>query len=75
MRKLVFEKIFLDTVGPLPESHSNNKYVLTIQDDLTKCLQVVPIPDKKKADTVARVLVEQFFLKFKFPKVIMSDCG
>jgi hypothetical protein len=31
-----FEKIFLDIVGPLPNTFNGNKYILTIQDDLTK---------------------------------------
>lgn len=69
-----FEKTFLDLVGPFPESNSGNKYILTIQDDLSKFLQVFPLEDKK-SDTVAKVLVEEFFLKFKFPKIIASDCG
>lgn len=31
-----FERIAVDIVGPLPETNSKNKYILSIQDDLTK---------------------------------------
>lgn len=69
-----FERLFIDLIGPLPVSHSNNQYILTIQDDLTKFLEAIAINDKK-SDTVARVLVEQFFLKYMFPKFLVSDSG
>lgn len=69
-----FERVFMDLVGPLPESHANNKYVLTIQDDLTKFMVAEALPDKH-ANTVARALVESFFLKYHFPKYLLSDCG
>lgn len=69
-----FEKVFCDIVGPLPTSHNGNKYILTVQDDLTKFLQVFPIPDKS-AESVARTLVEKFFLKYMIPRKIVHDCG
>ena len=69
-----FERVFMDLVGPLPESHSNNKYILTIQDDLSKFLCCFPIKDKS-ANEVARALVEKFFLAYHFPKILVSDCG
>lgn len=69
-----FDKIYMDLVGPLPESHSGNKYVLTLQDDLSKFLWCYPIPDKS-ANVVARALVEKFFLPYHFPKFLVSDCG
>lgn len=69
-----FERVFMDIVGPLPQAHSGNRYILSIQDDLTKFLEVFPIPNKA-ANTVARVLVEFFFLKYGFPKFLVSDCG
>lgn len=28
-----FEKIFIDVVGPLPRTHLNHAYILTLQDD------------------------------------------
>ena len=69
-----FERLFMDIVGPLPQSHTGNKYILTTQDDLTKFLEAIPIPDKS-ANTVARALVEHIFLKYHFPTYLVSDCG
>jgi len=40
-----FQKIFLDIVGPLPKTHSNNINILTMQDDLTKYSVAVAIPE------------------------------
>src|SRR5699024_11113048 len=31
-----FEKLFLDIVGPLPLTENENRFILTLQDDLTK---------------------------------------
>lgn len=69
-----FDRVFMDIVGPLPTSHSNNKYILTVQDDLTKFMVAEALPDKS-ANTVARTLVESFFFKYHFPKFLISDSG
>lgn len=69
-----FQRVFMDIVGPYPQAYSGNKYILTVQDDLTKFLEAFPLPDKS-AYTVARSLVEKFFLKYHFPSILVSDCG
>lgn len=69
-----FEKIFMDVVGPLVETNTGYKYILTIQDDLTKFLVVVPLYTKT-ASEVAQALVENFFLKYHFPKYLVTDFG
>ena len=46
------EKVFLDVVGPLPLTEKGNKYILTLQDDLTKFSQAYPIPNHE-AITIA----------------------
>jgi hypothetical protein len=40
----LFEKCFLDIVGPLPETTKGSKYILTFQDDLSKFVNAIPIP-------------------------------
>lgn len=69
-----FEKIFIDIVGPLPVSYANNRYILTIQDDLTKYSLGIPLPNQE-ASTVARALVERFICIFGIPDSILSDQG
>ena len=69
-----FEKIFIDLVGPIEETESGAKYILTIQDELTKFMEAVPL-ENKEAVTVAKGLVECFILKYGMPTRIASDQG
>lgn len=69
-----FEKIFLDLYGPMPETSLGNKYLFTIQCELSKYSEAFPIPDKK-AETIAKVLVEEIFLRYGISKQIASDLG
>ena len=69
-----FERVFMDIMGPFPKTDSGNAYILTVQDDLTKFIEACVLPDKS-ANTVARALVENFFLKYHFPEYLVSDCG
>lgn len=72
--KSAFEKVFLDIVGPLPASYYENKFILTIQDDLTKYSIAVPLQDQE-SDTVARAFVEHCVCKFGVPLIIQTDQG
>lgn len=73
--QIAFQKIFLDIVGPInPISHSGNKYILTIQDDLTKFTTAIPIPNQE-ATTVAKAFAESFILNFGCPEEIQTDQG
>lgn len=49
------DKIQMDIVDPLPITNSNNEYLLTIQCDLTKYADAIPIPNME-AITVATAL-------------------
>jgi hypothetical protein len=51
-----------------------NKYVLTFQDDLSKFIVAVPIP-QQDAETVAREFVQNIVLKFEAPAQILTDQG
>jgi transposase InsO family protein len=68
------EKIFLDIVGPLTLTETGNRYVLTLQDDLTKFSQAYAIATHD-ATTIAKILVNNFFLKFGIPLSIHTDQG
>ena len=61
-------------VGPLPETSSGNKYVLTFQDDLSKYVVAVPIV-RQDAETVARAFVEKIVLQYGTRQVIQTDQG
>ncbi|XP_063895318.1 uncharacterized protein LOC135118122 [Helicoverpa armigera] len=68
------EKIFLDIVGPLPETYEfKYKFILTIQDDLTKYSQAYPLLTCS-ADETAKKLVH-FISHLGIPKMIITDQG
>lgn len=69
-----FDKVFIDIVGPLSETDLGHRYVLTVQDDLTKFLIATPLK-QKSANEVAKAMVEEVFLKYLCPKLVVSDQG
>lgn len=71
--KTSFEVVSIDTVGPLRLSNYN-RYILTIQCELTKYVVAYPM-ETKEAKTVAKTLVEQFILKYGNFKILKSDKG
>lgn len=70
----VFEKIAIDIVGPLPKTKSNNEYILTIQDQLSKFSLGIPLVDQK-AETIADAFIKRFICTFGAPKVCLTDQG
>lgn len=68
-----FERVSIDLVSYSEVSNNNNKYVLTLQDELTRFVQAYAIPDKE-AVTVASQLI-QFCQHFGVPKRFHSDQG
>lgn len=68
------ERISLDLMGPLEVDNYNNKYILTIQCDLTKFVEAYPL-QKKDAETVSRTFAYNFLLRYGIPKEIITDRG
>ena len=69
-----FEKIFLDIVGPLPLSINGNKYLLTLQDDLSKYSLAIPM-QTMDAETVSKNFVLHFISRFGMPNTLLTDQG
>lgn len=68
------EKIFLDLVGPLPETHEHKyKFILTLQDDLTKYSQAYPM-QTCSAEETAKLFVN-YISHIGIPKMIVTDQG
>lgn len=72
--KKTFERIALDIFGPLAETKNGNKYVLSIQDDLSKYTFFIPLKDQE-ATTIASALFHEFISKFGVPSSILTDQG
>lgn len=69
-----FEKVFVDLVGPLDPDELDNKYILTVQCDLSKFIECYPLRNKE-ATTVSQALVNNFILRYGVPSELVSDQG
>ncbi|KAL4152823.1 hypothetical protein QTP88_000656 [Uroleucon formosanum] len=69
-----FEKIFLDIVGPIVTTLLGNTYILTLQDDLTKYLMGIALPNHQ-ANTIAEAFVTNFVCTHGIPQTILTDQG
>jgi hypothetical protein len=69
----VFEKCSIDIIGPFCSSRSQHRYILTVQDELSKFLIAIPLEDQT-AEQVAKAFVDQVVLVYGIPQVILSDC-
>lgn len=69
-----FDKVIIDTVGPLPKSDNGHEYIITLICDLTKYLVAIPIANKS-ASTVAKAIFESFILKYGPMKTFITDMG
>ncbi|KAL7298864.1 hypothetical protein TKK_0007973 [Trichogramma kaykai] len=64
----------MDIVGPLPLTVSGNKYILTLQCNLTKYSEAIPLPDVK-ADMIASAFSNEFVFRFGCPQTLRTDMG
>lgn len=68
------DKIYLDLVGPLALTENGNRYLLTIQCNLTKFLIAIPLPNML-ASTVAHAFATQFICIFGVARSLTTDQG
>lgn len=69
-----FDKIYLDTVGPLDPDIEGYRYILTLQCELTKFVEAYPLKDKQTV-SIAKTFVNNFILRFGVPNTIATDRG
>ena len=68
------ERVAVDIAGPLPCTPRGNRYILVAMDYFSKWPEAYGIPDHE-AETVAGVLVREFFSRFGIPGELHSDQG
>lgn len=69
-----FQNVYLDLVGPLEEDSEGNRYILTLQCELSKFVECYPLKTKESTD-LARSFVNNFILRYGIPNCIISDKG
>ena len=69
-----FQKVFLDLVGPIDQDEKGNRYILTLQCELTKFVEGYAL-ENKEATTVAKSFVENFILRYGIPSEVVTDQG
>uniref|UniRef100_A0A1B0GQC7 Integrase catalytic domain-containing protein n=1 Tax=Phlebotomus papatasi TaxID=29031 RepID=A0A1B0GQC7_PHLPP len=69
-----FYKVFMDIVGPLSITEQENRYILTIYDDLSKYLVAIPLKTQT-SEEVAEAFVNRFVCIFGAPIIICTDQG
>ena len=68
------QKVTIDILGFEKATSWNNKYILVIVDTLTKWAKALSMPDKR-AETVAKLLVEEFVCRYGIRTQLHSDQG
>ena len=68
------DKIAMDIFGPLPITTSGNEYILSIQDQLTKYLMLIPLRNAE-SQSIIEGLFDYFIYIFGAPKSILTDQG
>ena len=68
------ERVAIDICGALTQTERHNQYVLVVTDHFSKFTEAYPIPDQT-ALTVAKTLVNNWFLKYGPPNELHSDQG
>ena len=69
-----FQRISIDTCGPYPLTERENRFCLTVTDNYSGWIEVFPMADKK-AETIARILVDQVFARHSWCRFMTSDNG
>ena len=68
------ERIAVDVLGPLLVSEKGNKYLLIVDDYVTKWVEAYSL-ENQRAEVVAEVLVKGFISRFDIPMQMHSDQG
>jgi len=70
----LFHQVALDTVRPLPEIKSGNKYILVAIDHYSKWCKAKAVADHG-AKTAARFLEDEIIYRYGVPKFVLTDNG
>lgn len=69
-----FEHLHVDIVGPLPTSPQGYRYLVTMIDRTTRWPEAIPTDDTS-AESIAKIIYENWITRFGSPKTITTDQG
>ena len=69
-----FDKIAMDIVGPFNITKNNNRYILSIQDHLSKFIILVCLKDQI-AESVSDAFIKRIICIFGCPKIVLTHRG
>lgn len=69
-----FDLVQIDTIGPMTKSNNGNQYAITLIDELSKWLVIIPIANKSAKET-AKAIFEKFVLTYGPMREIKTDMG
>lgn len=68
------EVLAIDLFGPLPPGEQGEKWVLLVVDTATRWVELFSLKEAT-SEICARVLIEEYFLRYGLPRRIVSDNG
>lgn len=68
------EVLAIDLFGPLPKGDNNEKWILLVEDTATRWTELYALKEAT-SEVCARTLIEEYFLRYGFPRRIVSDNG
>ncbi len=69
-----FHTISMDVVGPIPPSPFGEKYILVIQDVLTRWVEFAPMKNQE-TQTIVNCLMTSWITRYGVPQRILTDQG
>lgn len=72
--KAPWRSISIDFVGPLPRSKQGHKWILTVVDNFSKYVHIIPLRDAT-ATLATKALERDIFLRFGVPQTVILDNG
>ncbi|CAH2108922.1 unnamed protein product [Euphydryas editha] len=69
-----FEVLAMDLFGPLPEGSKGEKWIFLVEDTASRWVELFPLVEAN-AENCARTLIEEVFMRYGFPRRIISDNG
>jgi transposase InsO family protein len=69
-----WQRVGMDFLGPLPKTKNGNTNIIVFSDYFTKWVEAFPTTDQK-ANTVARLLLDEVICRHGAPEILLSDRG